>query len=68
MKEKISTAEHAETAELFFCKDKKYKSFDGYGILITFRFFGNRDKRMNEEEAENAERTNWDTGTLELWV
>jgi len=52
---KKSTAEYAETAELFLGKDKKYKSFNGYGLLFAFRSSGDRDKRMNEEEAESAE-------------
>jgi hypothetical protein len=55
MKKKISTAEHAETAELFPGKGKKHKSFYGYGLLFAFRSYGDRDKRMNEEEAESAE-------------
>jgi hypothetical protein len=55
MKKRISTAEHAETAELFLCKDKKYKSFYGNGLLFAFRPRGDRDKRMDEEEAESAE-------------
>jgi len=54
MKEK-STAEYAETAELILGKDKKYKSFYGSGRLLTFRSSGDRDKGMNEEEAESAE-------------
>jgi hypothetical protein len=52
---KKSTAEYAETAELFLCKDKKYKSFFGYEPLFAFRSSGDRDKRMNEEKAESAE-------------
>jgi len=52
---KKSTAEYAEAAELFLWKDKKYKSFYGYGLLFGFRSSGDRDKRMNEEEAESAE-------------
>ncbi|MCX5917358.1 MAG: hypothetical protein NTX30_11860 [Deltaproteobacteria bacterium] len=55
VKKKILTAEHAETAELFLCKDKKYKSFYGYGLLFAFRSSGDRDQRMNEEKAESAE-------------
>jgi len=54
MKKKL-TAEYAETAELFLCKDKKHKSFYQYGLLFAFRSSGDRDKRMNEEEAESAE-------------
>jgi hypothetical protein len=54
MKEK-STAEYAETAELILGKDKKYKSFYGSGRLLAFRSSGDRDKGMNEEEAESAE-------------
>jgi hypothetical protein len=34
--EKKSTAEYAETAELFLGKDKKRKSFYGYGLLFAF--------------------------------
>jgi len=45
----------AETAELILGKDKKYKSFYGSGPLLAFRSSGDRDKRMNKEEAENAE-------------
>jgi hypothetical protein len=52
---KKSTAEYAETAELILGKDKKYKSFYGCGLLLAFRSSGDRDKRMNKEEAENAE-------------
>jgi len=52
---KKSTAEYAEAAELFLCEDKKYKSFSGYGLLFAFRSSGDRDKRLNEEEAESAE-------------
>jgi len=52
---KKSTAEYAETAEFFLGKDKKYKSFYGYGLLFTFRSSGDRDKRMDAEEAESAE-------------
>jgi hypothetical protein len=55
MKKKISTAEHAETAELFLCKNKKYKSFYVNGLLFAFRSSGDRDKRMNKEGAESAE-------------
>jgi hypothetical protein len=51
MKKKLT----AEYAELFLCKDKEYKSFYGYGFLFAFRSSGDRDKRMNEEEAENPE-------------
>jgi len=53
--QKKSTAEYAETAELFPGKDKKYKSFCGYGLLFAFRSSGDRDKRMKKEEAESAE-------------
>jgi hypothetical protein len=52
---KISTAEHAETAEHFLGKNKKHKSFYGYGPLFAFRSSGERDKRMNEEGAKSAE-------------
>ena len=52
---KKSTAEYAETAELFLAKDKKYNSFYGYGLLFPFRFRGIEDQGMNEEEAESAE-------------
>jgi hypothetical protein len=52
---KKSTAEYAETAELFFVKDGKHKFFSGYGLLFAFRSSGDRDERMNEEEAESAE-------------
>jgi hypothetical protein len=52
---KKSTAEYAETAEFFPCKDKKQKSFYGYGLLFAFRSSGDRGKRMNGEEAECAE-------------
>jgi hypothetical protein len=54
--EEKSTAEYAETAELLLGKDKKHKSFYGYGLLFAFRSSGDEDKRMNEEEAESAER------------
>jgi len=54
-RKKNSTAEYAEIAELFLGKDKKHKSFYGYGLLFAFRTSGNEDKRMNEEEAESAE-------------
>jgi hypothetical protein len=40
---------------VFLGKDKKYKSFYGYGLLFAFRSSGDEDKRMNEEEAESAE-------------
>jgi hypothetical protein len=52
---KKSTAEYAEIAELFLGKDKKHKAFYGYGPLFAFRSSGDRDKRVNEEEAESAE-------------
>jgi len=52
---KKSTAEYAEIAELFLGKDKKHKSFYGYGPLFAFRSSGDEDKRRNEEEAESAE-------------
>jgi len=52
---KKSTAEYAEIAELILGKDKKYKPFYGSGLLLAFRSSGDRDKRMNKEEAENAE-------------
>ena len=52
---KKSTAEHAEIAELFLFKNKKYISFYGYGLLFAFRSSGDEEKRMNEEEAEIAE-------------
>ena len=52
---KKATAKYAETAELFLCKDKKYKSFYEYGLLFAFRSSAHRDKRMKEEEAESAE-------------
>jgi len=54
IKEKL-TAEYAEIAELFLGKDKKHKSYYGYVLLFAFRSPGDEDKRMNEEEAENAE-------------
>jgi len=44
--EEISTAEHAETAELFLGKDKKQKSFYAYRLLFAFRSPGIEDKRM----------------------
>jgi hypothetical protein len=37
---KKSTAEDAETAELFLGKDKKYKSFYEHGLLFAFRSSG----------------------------
>jgi hypothetical protein len=52
---KKSTAEYAETAELFLGKDEKHKSFYGNGLFLAFRSSGDRGKRMNEEEAESAE-------------
>jgi len=54
MKKKL-TAERAEIAELFLGKDKKHKSFYVYGLLFLFRFSGDEDRRMKEEEAESAE-------------
>jgi hypothetical protein len=48
------TAEYAETAELLLGKNKKQKSFCGYGLLFVFRFSRIEDQRMNEEEAESA--------------
>jgi hypothetical protein len=53
--DKNSTAEYAEATEHFLGKDKKQKAFYGYGPLFAFRSSGNRDKRVKEEEAENAE-------------
>jgi hypothetical protein len=50
---KKSTAEYAETAELFLGKDKKI--FYGNGLLFAFRSSGIEDQRRNEEETENAE-------------
>jgi hypothetical protein len=55
MKKKISTAEHAEIAELFLGKNKKHESVYGNELLFAFRSSGDRDKRMNEEGAESAE-------------
>ena len=52
---KKSTAEYAEIAELLPGKGKKHQSFYGYGLLFAFRSSGDRNKRMNEEEAEIAE-------------
>jgi hypothetical protein len=54
-RKKKSTAEYAEIAELFLGKDKKYKSFYGYGLLFAFPSSGDEDQRMNGEEAESAE-------------
>ena len=54
-RKKKSTAESAEIAEPFLGIDKKHKSFYGYGLLFAFRSSGDRDKRVNEEEAESAE-------------
>ncbi len=51
---KKSTAEYAETAEVFLGKDKKHKIF-GYGLLFAFQSSGIEDKRVSEEEAESAE-------------
>jgi hypothetical protein len=51
---KNSTAEYAETAELFLCKDKE-KNFYGYLLLFVFRPSMDEDKIMNEEAAESAE-------------
>jgi len=53
--EKKLTAEYAEIAELFPGKGKKHKSFYGYELLFAFWSSGDRDKRVNEEEAESAE-------------
>ena len=53
--EQISTAEHAEAAEVFLGKDKKHKLFFGYGLLFAFQSSGIEDKRVSEEEAESAE-------------
>jgi len=53
--EKKSTAEYAETAEIFLGKDKKLKSFYELGLLLAFRSSGIQDQRMNKEEAESAE-------------
>ena len=52
---KKSTAEHAETAELFLKKDKKHNSIYEYALLFPFPSSGNEDQGMNEEEAESAE-------------
>jgi len=52
---KKSTAEHAETAELFLKKDKKQNSIYEYALLFPFPSSGNEDQGMNEEEAESAE-------------
>jgi len=57
-RKKKSTAEDAEIAELFLGKDKKQKSFYERGLLFLFRSSGDVDKRVNEEEAENAKGTN----------
>jgi hypothetical protein len=54
-RKKKSTAESAEIAELFLGKDKKHKSFYGYGLLFAFRSSRDEDKRMKEEEAESTE-------------
>jgi hypothetical protein len=54
-RKKKSTAESTEIAELFLGKEKKQKCFYGYRPLFAFRSSGDRDKRMNEEEAESAE-------------
>jgi hypothetical protein len=54
-RKKKSTAEYAEIAELFLGKDQKHKSLYGYGLLFAFRSSGDKDKRMNEEEAKSAE-------------
>jgi hypothetical protein len=51
---KSSTAEYAEIAELFPDKDKKHKSFYRYGLFFAFCSSGDRDKRVNEEEAGSA--------------
>jgi len=51
---KKSTAEYAETAELFLCKDKKYKSFFGYEPLFAFRIL--RGSRQEDERRESRER------------
>jgi hypothetical protein len=56
---KNSTAEYAETTELFLFKDKKYKYLYGYGLLFALRSSGDRDKRMKKEEAESAEIISW---------
>jgi len=52
---KKSTAEYAETAELFLGKDKKHKSCYKHGPLFAFQFSGIEENRMNEEKAESAE-------------
>jgi hypothetical protein len=57
-RKKKSTAEDAEIAELFLGKDKKQKSFYEHRLLFSFPSSGDADKRMNEEEAENAKGTN----------
>ncbi len=49
-----STAEYTEITEFFLYKEKN-KSFYGYGLLFIFRTSGDRDKRVNEEDAECAE-------------
>jgi hypothetical protein len=54
-RKKRLTAEYAEIAELFIGKDKRNKSFYGYGLLFAFPTSGDEDERMNEEEAESAE-------------
>jgi hypothetical protein len=39
---KESTAEYAETAELFHGKDKKHRSFYEYGLLFAFQSSGTK--------------------------
>ena len=51
---KKPTAEVEETAELFLGKEKKQVIL-WIWTPIFFRSFGDRDKRMNEEETEGAE-------------
>jgi hypothetical protein len=66
MKKKISTAELAETAERFFPKDQKQKSFYEYSILSAssrtsavcgaFLLLGNQDISFSRSSADEDKR------------
>jgi hypothetical protein len=57
MKKKISTAEHAETAELFLCKGKNYKSFYRSGPLFAFQTFASREEGEGIGSRERKDRS-----------
>jgi hypothetical protein len=51
---KKSTAEYAETAEIFLGKDKKHKLFFGYGLLLAFQSSGIEDKTKRKQRAQRS--------------